>query len=88
MKLKDWYAFNKDLCNFGDMNIVVLKRNSLKSDDIIMRTTCKMDDCMRFFGNFEMARFYFDHRFFGELLGSTITVVIWPDEETGGTLAN
>ncbi len=88
MKLKDWYAFNKDFCNFGDMNIVVLKRNSLNSGDAIMKTTCKTDDCMRFFGDFEIARFYFDHRFLSELPGGTITVALWPDEETGGTLAN
>lgn len=78
IKVKVWIAFNKDLCNFKDCNILIFERGKTKPEDVIAKAACKINDCISLFGDFDMFNFRVESSFFE--VGDAITLLMWPAE--------
>ena len=58
MKLRDWYNFNfgneQFSCNIGDIYVKVFRRESYKTEDVILETLMKANNMVELFGDYKI----------------------------------
>ena len=56
MSFREWYEFNCDLMNFGDMYIKVFRKASYKNEDKCLEVLMRTDDAVRMFGSYNLLK--------------------------------